>query len=81
MAYWEIPAKAIMSKRRKDKKSKEDLRPLRSEKWRMYLEDPSSVPESNIECSCTKKKCERRYRCRECYDRHAAGRLLPYCLR
>ncbi len=41
----------------------------------------ATLPDTRAECPCPKKKCERRGRCQECYDHHAAKGKLPYCLR
>jgi hypothetical protein len=64
----------------KEKKRKVDKR-LDVAAWRDYLSDPDAVPPYREDCPCTKRKCERHGKCGECYGHHAAGRLLPYCLR
>ncbi len=64
----------------KEKKRKADKR-LESPAWREYLANADSVPPCREDCPCTKKKCERRGRYRECYAYHATGKRLPYCLR
>lgn len=64
----------------KEKKRKADKR-LDVQAWREYLSDPDVLPAFREDCPCTKKKCERHGQCGECYRHHAAGRLLPFCLR
>jgi len=64
----------------REKRRKEDKR-LALPAWCEYLVDPGVVPLNREDCPCTKRKCERRGRCRECYGYHAMGRRLPYCLR
>ncbi len=70
----------LMKRVKKQKRQRYDKR-LHSPYWRQYLEDADSIPAFRDDCPCTKKKCEKHGRCRECYDYHAAGKLLPYCLR
>jgi hypothetical protein len=71
-----------MAKRaKKEKKRKIDTRPQDSAEWRLYLMDPGSVPGYREDCPCKKEKCERHGSCQECYAYHAAGKLLPCCLR
>jgi len=39
------------------------------------------LPATREDCPCTKRKCERHGKCRECYEFHSGGRRPPYCLR
>lgn len=70
-----------MAKEKKPRKQKIDSRPEESLEWRQYLMDPTSVPVSREDCPCPKKKCDRRGKCRECYEFHLAGKRLPFCIR
>jgi len=70
----------MMSRTKKEKKRKVDKR-LSSPAWCEYLQGTAAIPAYREDCPCTKKKCERHGKCRECYAYHARGKLLPYCLR